>query len=58
MGYDLEPLVTIAEKKKILPQAINENWKLFFEHDPEIIMATIATDGKSFMLNEVFEEMI
>ena len=34
MGYDLEPLVTIAEKKKVLPQAINENWKLFFRPVP------------------------
>lgn len=58
MGYDLEPLVTISEKKKILPQAVDEKWKLFFEHDPEIIMATVTTNGKSFMLDEIFEEMI
>lgn len=58
MGYDLEPLVTIQEKKKILPIAIEQNWKLFFEHDPEIMMATVTTNGKSFMLNQIYEEFI
>ncbi|RMH69290.1 MAG: MBL fold metallo-hydrolase [Gemmatimonadetes bacterium] len=34
MGYDLRPLVTLAEKKAILPQALEKNWILFSEHDP------------------------
>lgn len=33
MGYDLFPLTTLDEKKKILPQIVKENWTLFFEHD-------------------------
>ena len=33
MGYDLFPLTTLDEKKKFLPQIVNENWTLFFEHD-------------------------
>ena len=32
MGYDLQPLVTVEEKKRILRQALDEEWKLFFEH--------------------------
>lgn len=41
MGYDLQPLVTLKEKKEILPRAANENWKLFFEHDPETAFVTV-----------------
>lgn len=58
MGYDLQPMITIEEKKKILPVAINENWKLFFEHDPEVIMATVAESQRGFAIDEVFTEMI
>src|SRR5262249_3514990 len=36
MAYDLRPLVTLEEKKKILPRAFEEGWTLFFEHDPAI----------------------
>lgn len=58
MGYDLQPMVTIEEKKKILPTAVNENWKLFFEHDPEIVMATVAESQRGFSIDEVFTEII
>ncbi len=34
MGYDIQPLITVEEKKKVLAQAVNEDWILFFEHDP------------------------
>ena len=58
MGYDLQPLVTVQEKKKILPLAIEQNWKLFFEHDPEVIMATVAESQRGFSIDQVFTEMI
>lgn len=54
MGYDLQPLVTVAEKKKILPRAADENWKLFFEHDPEIVAGTVSRTEKGFKVNEKF----
>ena len=41
MGYDLQPLVTLEEKKKYLKIAVDENWKLFFGHDPEFALATV-----------------
>jgi glyoxylase-like metal-dependent hydrolase (beta-lactamase superfamily II) len=34
MAYDLRPLVTLEEKRRILNQAADENWIFFFEHDP------------------------
>lgn len=58
MGYDLQPLITVQEKKKILSIAIEQNWKLFFEHDPEVIMATVAESQRGFSIDQVFTEMI
>lgn len=58
MGYDLQPLITVQEKKKILPMAIEENWKLFFEHDPEVLMATVSQTPAGFSINDVYTEMI
>ncbi len=54
MGYDLQPLVTLEEKKKILNKAVDENWKLFFEHDPETVFATVVKTDKGFKINEKF----
>ena len=45
MGYDLEPLRTLASKKKILAQAAREGWRIVFEHDDELPLATLAEDG-------------
>jgi glyoxylase-like metal-dependent hydrolase (beta-lactamase superfamily II) len=55
MAYDLQPLVTIEEKKKILTKAMDENWKIFFEHDPETAFATILKDEKGFRVKEKFK---
>ena len=55
MGYDLQPLVTLEEKKKLLPQAVEENWMLFFEHDPEMAAATITATEKGFAIKESFK---
>ncbi|HKI78131.1 MAG TPA: MBL fold metallo-hydrolase [Ignavibacteriaceae bacterium] len=57
MGYDLQPIVTVDEKKKILPQAVEENWKLFFEHDPETALATVAKTEKGFKVNEKYADL-
>ena len=55
MGYDLQPLVTVSEKQKILKQAINENWKLFFEHDPETAFVTLKETDKGIRADEKFK---
>jgi len=54
MGYDLQPLVTLEEKKKYLKIALDENWKLFFGHDPEIAFATIKKFGEGYTADEKF----
>ncbi len=35
MGYDLFPLETLENKKRLLPQALKENWLCWFYHDVE-----------------------
>lgn len=52
MGYDLQPLITLEEKKRYLPQIYDEGWVLFFEHDPNVIMAKVEKREKGFMLGE------
>jgi len=37
MAYDLRPLDTLEEKRRILGRALDENWILFFEHDPRVV---------------------
>jgi len=54
MGYDLQPLATLKEKKKILPKAANENWKIFFEHDPETAFITVQQTDKGITERERF----
>jgi len=54
MGYDLQPLVTLQEKKKYLKMAVDENWKLFFGHDPEIAFATVKKFGEGYLVDEKF----
>lgn len=53
MSYDLYPLRTLEEKKRILPRAVQEGWILFFEHDPSIIAARVIQDGKGYRIGEV-----
>jgi glyoxylase-like metal-dependent hydrolase (beta-lactamase superfamily II) len=48
MGYDLEPLVTLETKRQLLGQAVEEGWRLIFEHDPERAFGRAVRDRKSF----------
>ena len=54
MGYDLQPLTLIEEKKKILSQATTGNWYLYFEHDPYCDAATVQVQGADFAVTERF----
>ena len=55
MGYDNHPLTTIEEKKKILEQAVRENWILFFEHCPIMSTCRIIKTEKGFDCGEEIE---
>jgi len=52
MAYDNNPITTIEEKKKLLPTIVNENWILFFEHDPFRAAGTIQLTDKGYSLKE------
>jgi glyoxylase-like metal-dependent hydrolase (beta-lactamase superfamily II) len=52
MGYDLEPLVTLATRKRIYQRAAAEGWLLIFEHDPATIAGRVDNDGKGIALVE------
>jgi hypothetical protein len=47
----LRPLVTLEEKKKILPRAYEEKWILFLEHDPSVEAFTVKTTEKGFAVD-------
>lgn len=57
MGYDLQPLITIHEKKDILSKAVKDEWILVFEHDPFITAATITKTDKGFAVKEKFTNL-
>ncbi|MFU8804366.1 MAG: MBL fold metallo-hydrolase [Bradymonadaceae bacterium] len=46
MGYDLQPLTTVEEKREILYHASREGWILIFEHDPDMPMARVEMDSR------------
>lgn len=48
IGYDLQPLITLQEKQALLPRAHDENWFLFFEHDPFFAVSKLKSTGKGF----------
>jgi glyoxylase-like metal-dependent hydrolase (beta-lactamase superfamily II) len=52
MSYDLQPLVTLEEKKKLLPTVVEENWTLFYEHDPQNIATSVLHDEKGYRMGE------
>lgn len=51
MGYDVEPLVTLETKRRILKRAAEEEWLVVFEHDAETPWGRIRHDGKSYVLD-------
>ena len=42
MGYDVEPLVTLETKRRILAQAGSEQWLMVFEHDAKTAWARLG----------------
>jgi glyoxylase-like metal-dependent hydrolase (beta-lactamase superfamily II) len=59
MGYDMEPLKTLSEKKAFLERMANDGSYLFLEHDADCEIITISNEdgkyvpGKKLTLNEL-----
>jgi glyoxylase-like metal-dependent hydrolase (beta-lactamase superfamily II) len=52
MGYDLEPLVTLETKRRVLRQVAEEGWLAVFEHDAVTPWGRVHHDGKAYALIE------
>ena len=52
MAYDIHPVLTVQEKGEILPTIVDEDWIIFFEHDPVYQAATVQFDGKHYRLKD------
>jgi len=46
MGYDREPVETVAEKNAVLEQAVAEKWILIFQHDPAMDACRVFQDER------------
>jgi glyoxylase-like metal-dependent hydrolase (beta-lactamase superfamily II) len=46
MGYDLDPVESIAQRKRFYQRAIPEQWLVLFTHDHETPMARIGLNDK------------
>ena len=59
MAYDMFPLTTLNEKRMFLNEALDNNYILFFEHDPKIECCDLKMTergirmGNSFSLKEI-----
>lgn len=51
MGYDMQPLLVMQEKERILGEAVDKNWVLFFEHDPKTEACTLQRTEKGIRMN-------
>lgn len=51
MAYDLQPLVTLEDKQRVLDLAVDERWTLVFEHDPTVEAAAVERISGEFVLN-------
>ena len=54
MAYDMFPLTTLHEKKQFLEEAVDENYVLFFEHDPVNECCTVQRTEKGVRVKDIF----
>ena len=54
MAYDMFPLTTLYEKKTFLQEAVDNEYILFFEHDPVNECCTLQQTEKGIRQKEVF----
>jgi len=53
MAYDIRPLVTIGEKQTFLERAVDAEWNLFFEHDPDAEVASLMRTDRGIQPTNV-----
>ena len=55
MGYDTRPLITLEEKARFLNEAAENEYVLFFEHDPVNECCTVRKTEKGVRLDRTFK---
>lgn len=55
MAYDMFPLTTLNEKKSFLKEAVENNYVLFFEHDPINECCDLQMTEKGIRANTIFQ---
>ena len=55
MSYDMFPLNTLKEKKKYLEEAVQNDYILFFEHDPVNECCTLQETEKGIRVKDTFK---
>ncbi len=55
MAYDMFPLTTLQEKKAFLQEALQNNFILFFEHDPLNECCTLHMTEKGIRVKDTFK---
>jgi glyoxylase-like metal-dependent hydrolase (beta-lactamase superfamily II) len=55
MGYDMFPLQTLNEKKSFLKEALENDYILFFEHDPKYECCTLQQTDRGIRPKEFFK---
>ncbi len=51
MSYDLYPIKTLENKEKFLKKALQNDWIIALNHDPEYFFGTISKSGKKYVFN-------
>jgi len=54
MAYDMFPLTTLNEKKMFLNEAVDNNYILFFEHDPKIECCNLKRTDRGIRMGSAF----
>lgn len=55
MGYDTRPLITLSEKAAFLEEAVQNDYILFFEHDPVNECCTLKQTDRGVRVDQVFK---
>jgi hypothetical protein len=55
MAYDMFPLTSLEEKKSFLEEAVDNNYVLFFEHDPLNECCDLKITEKGIRVNDSFK---
>jgi hypothetical protein len=55
MAYDMYPLTTLNEKKWFLTEAVENNYTLFFEHDPKYECCNLQQTEKGIRPKDFFK---